>query len=221
MARTMSTNPHKKSRRGLAAMSPEQRKRITSMGGKARAALGLGHRFTHEEAVAAGRKGGKAKAALGVGFTHEEAVAAGRKGGKAKAALGVGFTHEEAVAAGRKGGKAAHVLRPGFQYEPGKWQRLILDELARRDRFPLNELFQANRGTSSAENMFRAARRLARRGLIETAKDGRRVICIRVEAEQPKAEGPRREAFPWPAGRRAGHCRVGESAACVQSTSSI
>ncbi|MBO3269064.1 MULTISPECIES: KGG domain-containing protein [Hymenobacter] len=49
-----------KSPRGFAAMDPEQQRRIASEGGKASHASGRGHRFTSEEARAAGRKGGMA-----------------------------------------------------------------------------------------------------------------------------------------------------------------
>ena len=62
------TPPKKKSRRGFAAMSLEQRRAIASKGGKAAQAKGTGHRYTHEEAVAAGRKGGKATQAKGTLF---------------------------------------------------------------------------------------------------------------------------------------------------------
>jgi general stress protein YciG len=47
-----------KSRRGFAAMSPEQQRRIASEGGRASHESGKGHRFSTEEARAAGRKGG-------------------------------------------------------------------------------------------------------------------------------------------------------------------
>ena len=48
-----------KSRRGFAAMSPEQQRRIASEGGRASHESGKGHRFSSEEARAAGRKGGQ------------------------------------------------------------------------------------------------------------------------------------------------------------------
>ena len=44
--------------RGLAAMSPEKRREIASKGGRAAHALGTAHKWTSEEAQAAGRKGG-------------------------------------------------------------------------------------------------------------------------------------------------------------------
>ena len=49
--------------RGFAAMDPERRRRISSVGGKAAHAKGTGHEFTSEEAREAGRKGGRARAA--------------------------------------------------------------------------------------------------------------------------------------------------------------
>ena len=44
--------------RGLASMSPEARSRIASLGGKKAHALGTAHKWTAEEAQAAGRIGG-------------------------------------------------------------------------------------------------------------------------------------------------------------------
>jgi general stress protein YciG len=46
-------------------MDPAQQKRIASEGGKASHASGRGHRFTSEEARAAGRKGGMANRTRG------------------------------------------------------------------------------------------------------------------------------------------------------------
>ncbi len=43
---------------GFAAMTPERRKEISSMGGKAAHAGGMAHRFTSEQAKIAGSKGG-------------------------------------------------------------------------------------------------------------------------------------------------------------------
>ena len=48
-----------KARRGFAAMSPEQQRDIASRGGRASHESGRGHRFSAEEARAAGRKGGQ------------------------------------------------------------------------------------------------------------------------------------------------------------------
>lgn len=55
------TETHEKRQGGFAVMSSEERRRIASMGGKARAALGVGQRWTKETASAAGRKGGAAR----------------------------------------------------------------------------------------------------------------------------------------------------------------
>ncbi|HEV2583142.1 MAG TPA: KGG domain-containing protein [Ktedonobacteraceae bacterium] len=44
-------------RRGLAAMSPERRREIASMGGRTSQARGTAHQWTAEEASAAGKKG--------------------------------------------------------------------------------------------------------------------------------------------------------------------
>lgn len=46
------------SRRGFASMDPSEQRRIASQGGKASHASGQGHKWTPEEARAAGRKGG-------------------------------------------------------------------------------------------------------------------------------------------------------------------
>lgn len=46
--------------RGFAAMDPATQRRIASEGGRASHQSGRGHRFTSEEARAAGRKGGQA-----------------------------------------------------------------------------------------------------------------------------------------------------------------
>jgi hypothetical protein len=47
---------------GFAALSPERRKEIASMGGKASHAKGTGHEWTPEEARLAGRVGGTVSA---------------------------------------------------------------------------------------------------------------------------------------------------------------
>lgn len=54
------TDSKAKRPRGFAAMDPEQQRKIASEGGKASHESGRGHRFTAEEARAAGRKGGQA-----------------------------------------------------------------------------------------------------------------------------------------------------------------
>jgi general stress protein YciG len=48
----------KGSGRGFASMSPEKKREIASKGGKAAHAQGTAHKWTSEEAQAAGRKGG-------------------------------------------------------------------------------------------------------------------------------------------------------------------
>lgn len=50
-----------KSKRGFAVLSAEQRSKIASMGGKAAHAAGTAHKFTKEEARAAGLKGGRTR----------------------------------------------------------------------------------------------------------------------------------------------------------------
>ena len=56
----MNDTPNKA--RGFSALSPEERRRISSLGGKAAHAAGTAHEWTGEEAKAAGAKGGKATA---------------------------------------------------------------------------------------------------------------------------------------------------------------
>lgn len=52
--------PPPKQARGFAAMSRERVRELASQGGRASHAQGKGHRWTTEEARAAGRKGGAA-----------------------------------------------------------------------------------------------------------------------------------------------------------------
>lgn len=59
--RTDSTTTPTKQRRGFACMTPDARKRIASLGGKAAHVAGKAHEWTAAEASAAGRKGGAAK----------------------------------------------------------------------------------------------------------------------------------------------------------------
>lgn len=49
--------------RGFASMEPSKQRRIASMGGKTAHIRGTAHKFTKEEAKAAGRKGGLARKA--------------------------------------------------------------------------------------------------------------------------------------------------------------
>lgn len=53
--RTITTEPTKPAR-GFAAMDPERQREIASMGGRAAHEQGTAHRFTPDEARAAGRK---------------------------------------------------------------------------------------------------------------------------------------------------------------------
>ena len=55
---TNNNDPAKKPR-GLAALTSERRREIASKGGQAAHAQGKAHRFTSEEAQAAGQRGGK------------------------------------------------------------------------------------------------------------------------------------------------------------------
>lgn len=60
---TPSTRPapsQRPKRRGFAALDPERRREISRLGGQAAHAQGTAHRFTSEEASAAGKKGGVA-----------------------------------------------------------------------------------------------------------------------------------------------------------------
>ncbi len=57
-----------KQKRGLAAMSPEKRREISSKGGKAAHVQGTAHRWTPEEASRAGKKGGRRAAEVRWGW---------------------------------------------------------------------------------------------------------------------------------------------------------
>jgi len=52
-------NPMANNTKGFASMSAEKKREIASKGGKAAHALGTAHKFSSEEARAAGRVGGK------------------------------------------------------------------------------------------------------------------------------------------------------------------
>ena len=84
-----------KSRRGFASMDPDRVSEIASMGGKAAHAQGVAHKWTADEARAAGRKGGQAAHVKGTAheFTPEEARVAGRKGGQAARWVGAATCH--------------------------------------------------------------------------------------------------------------------------------
>src|ERR1700676_277183 len=74
-----------KKRRGFAGRDQAKQREIASKGGRAAHQKGTAHRFTTEEARAAGRKGGQVAHIRGTAheFTPAEARDAGRKGGKA------------------------------------------------------------------------------------------------------------------------------------------
>ena len=63
-------------KRGFASLSAEKRKEIAQQGGKAAQARGVAHKFTIEEARAAGRKGGRS---ISSDRLHMSMI--GRKGG--------------------------------------------------------------------------------------------------------------------------------------------
>jgi general stress protein YciG len=57
------TKAYEKGRRGFASMAPDLQRAIARKGGIVGHQLGRLHEWTHDEAVAAGRKGGKRSAA--------------------------------------------------------------------------------------------------------------------------------------------------------------
>jgi uncharacterized protein len=70
------TGDKPRSRRGFACMDPVKVRRLASKGGKAAHEKGTAHRFTSEEARAAGRKGGmtphRARRAKGAATRSDE-----------------------------------------------------------------------------------------------------------------------------------------------------
>jgi general stress protein YciG len=56
------TSQNQNSTRGFASMDEQRQREIASQGGRAAHASGNAHEFTSEEARAAGRKGGEARA---------------------------------------------------------------------------------------------------------------------------------------------------------------
>jgi uncharacterized protein len=54
---------NQKSKRGFASMPPEKRSIISGIGGRAAHAQGTAHRFSHIEAVLAGKKSAQLRAA--------------------------------------------------------------------------------------------------------------------------------------------------------------
>jgi general stress protein YciG len=77
MASNQGGNNSGESKRGFAAMDPEQQREIASEGGKAAHEQGTAHEFTSEEAREAGRKGGEA-----VSRDREHMSEIGKKGGE-------------------------------------------------------------------------------------------------------------------------------------------
>lgn len=71
--------PPPKSPRGFASLSPERRREIAQMGGLASQASGYAHKFTSDEARAAGHKGGRS-----VSTDRAHMARIGRKGGVQK-----------------------------------------------------------------------------------------------------------------------------------------
>jgi len=51
----------KKGKQGFASMNPNKQREIAANGGRAAHKRGKAHKFTREEAIAAGKAGGKAK----------------------------------------------------------------------------------------------------------------------------------------------------------------
>jgi len=65
--------------RGFGSLTAEQRKAISSKGGKAAHKAGTAHKFTPEEAAAAGRKGGRS-----VSEDKDHMASIGRRGGASR-----------------------------------------------------------------------------------------------------------------------------------------
>lgn len=76
-------------KRGFATLTPERRREIASSGGKAAQAKGFAHRFTPEEAVSAGRAGGRSVvASKGVNYMRLIGSAGGSKTARRKLSKG-------------------------------------------------------------------------------------------------------------------------------------
>ncbi len=82
--------------RGFAGMDPERQREIARLGGRTAHARQRAHRFTSDEARAAGRKGGQA-----VSQDREHMAEIGRRGGSA-----VSQDREHMAEIGREGGQA-------------------------------------------------------------------------------------------------------------------
>jgi general stress protein YciG len=68
----------KKGTQGFASMDASKQREIASKGGRAAHAQGRAHEFSHEEAVAAGKKGGQS-------HSSEHMARIGKLGGQARA----------------------------------------------------------------------------------------------------------------------------------------
>ncbi len=73
----MSTHKDRKALRGFASMEEDRQREIARMGGRASHEKGRAHKFTSEEARAAGRKGGES---ISQNRAHMSEI--GRRGGK-------------------------------------------------------------------------------------------------------------------------------------------
>lgn len=96
-------------KRGFAALHPDRRREIAAAAGRASQASGRGHRFTSEEAAAAGAKGGAVLASR-PGYMAE----LGRRGGAATSA-----DREHMADIGSRGG-AVVASKPGHMTEIGR-----------------------------------------------------------------------------------------------------
>ncbi len=85
-----------KQQKGFAVMPKERQREIASAGGRAAQAKGAAHRFTPEEAKAAGQIGGRS-----VSENREHMSEIGRRGG-----LAVSRDTEHMAEIGRKGGSS-------------------------------------------------------------------------------------------------------------------
>ncbi len=90
--RAVATDLNPKRPRGFAAMDPVRLREIASRGGRIGHARRSSNEFTHDQAVAAGRKGG-----LKVSQDRKHMKEIGRKGGAAKALRALGFCDPEEI----------------------------------------------------------------------------------------------------------------------------
>jgi general stress protein YciG len=128
--------------RGFAAMDEARQREIASKGGRAAHVKGTAHRFTPEEARAAGRKGGQAAHVKGTAheFTPEEARIAGRKGGQAARQRGGPRTSNPAE---RNNGTHAGPIPTGSSLQTGNFGAQASQVQA--DRFSAHECANSSR----------------------------------------------------------------------------